>query len=63
MKPVTRSNGISSQDNGAQEHKGRMGARPMPGNIGKNASHVTNPRMGTKGGGDKLGSMSGRKGK
>lgn len=63
MKPVTSSRGISSQDNGAQQLPGSYNKHPAPPNIGKTNSYQCDPRMGSKGGGDKLGSLAGRKGK
>jgi hypothetical protein len=63
LKPVVRSNGISSQDGGAQELPGSYTTRPIQHQVGKVGSFATNPLMGQKPGvaGDTLGKANGRK--
>ena len=64
LAPVTQSGGsLSSQDGGAQELPGSYTTRPIQFQVGKTASVVLNPRMGTVGGKDALGKANGRQGK
>ena len=61
LAPVMRDNGsISSQDGGAQELPGTYTTRPIQHQLGKVASKVIPPAMGSRSGADSLGALNGR---
>lgn len=62
-KAMVSSKGISSQDNGANELPGSYTTRPFPSYVGTKSSAEFSPLLGSKGGGDALGSLVGRKSK
>lgn len=61
VKAQVSSKGISSQDNGANELPGSYTTRPFPSYVGSKSSAEFSPLLGSKGGGDQLGPLNGRR--